>query len=293
MAAAVIWKTLRSALLVALAASACRGTSITDVYETLDGASAVAVDAAGGRDAATEDSGAPDSGLAVVPDAAPDTVPDAIPDSTPDSAPAPDSAPDSSPDSPADGPESGVTPIGQPCTTDSDCVASACDSLISTCVASQCDDHRLDGAETDVDCGGPACPVCASGQLCDVDDDCATFACDALMHVCITDACQDHRTDYAETDVDCGGGTCPACALGEGCFAPSDCGSDICDALMHVCISNQCEDHVQDGSETDVDCGGSCCINGAMGCCGVGKHCVSNFDCMSGYPCNAGTKRCQ
>ena len=222
-------------------------------------------------------------------DATLDVAPDVALDATLDVAA--DVATDAPADAPEDAAEAGVIPVGQRCATDYDCVSSACDSMTLTCVVSQCDDHRVDGAETDVDCGGP-CPTCATGKVCKVDDDCSTFACDAYMHACVTNACDDHRKDYAETDVDCGGSTCPACAFGKACFAPSDCATDICDALMHVCISNQCEDHTQDGTETDVDCGGSCCFNGAGGCCSPTQHCKTNFDCVAGHLCN-GSMRCQ
>jgi hypothetical protein len=237
---------------VVIAASACGGTSVTNVYDSSDAACAiVSADAA---------SLTPDSAVAA-------------------DANAPDAAPDVR--------EAGVIPIGQPCTSDDDCVSSACDSVTLTCVASQCNDRRVDGAETDTDCGGPACPVCATGKGCKVDNDCSTFACDVFAHVCVANACEDHAKDYAETDIDCGGGTCPACALGRTCFAPSDCANNVCDALTRICISNQCADHRQDGNETDIDCGG-----GGCGACLVGQKCLSSFDCQSGHVCNA-SKICQ
>jgi hypothetical protein len=45
-----------------------------------------------------------------------------------------------------------------------------------------CMDAIKDGAETDVDCGGPACPTCATGKLCAVDADCTSNTC--VMGVC-------------------------------------------------------------------------------------------------------------
>jgi hypothetical protein len=266
-------------LLVGVAATACGGMSVTNVYENGDAACAVPADAATATLDATPatDANAPDA------DAADTSVPDAASDAAADVAAA-DVAADVAPDVI----EAGVIPIGQPCTTDYDCVSSACDSVSLTCVASQCNDHRVDGAETDVDCGGPACPVCATGKVCKVDNDCSTFACDVFNHVCITNSCQDHTKDYAETDIDCGGGTCPACALGKGCWSPSDCASTVCDTLTRKCIESQCADHVQDGAETDIDCGG----NGGCPACNVGQKCLTNFDCISGHFCN-GIKVCQ
>lgn len=41
-----------------------------------------------------------------------------------------------------------------------------------------CFDGIHNGSETDVDCGGPACPPCAAGQICSVDNDCSSQNCD-------------------------------------------------------------------------------------------------------------------
>jgi hypothetical protein len=40
-----------------------------------------------------------------------------------------------------------------------------------------CTDSVQNGAETDVDCGGGACLKCASGRMCNVDDDCRNGSC--------------------------------------------------------------------------------------------------------------------
>src|ERR1019366_3936206 len=128
-----------------------------------------------------------------------------------------------------------------------------------TCVSSQCIDQRQDGAETDVDCGGGTCSACANALQCNVDSDCASNACDAVSLTCVPSQCIDQRQDGAETGVDCGGGTCAACAVGQGCFVDSDCVNSACDVGSLKCVSSQCGDHRQDGAETDVDCGGGIC----------------------------------
>ena len=40
--------------------------------------------------------------------------------------------------------------------------------------------------------------------------------------------CNDFVQDGTESDVDCGGGSCPACAGGRSCLIDSDCASDVC-----------------------------------------------------------------
>jgi hypothetical protein len=62
--------------------------------------------------------------------------------------------------------------LGQSCLLDEDCKSRACDVLTLKCVSNQCADHRLDGPETDIDCGGPVCGSCAVSQKCGSSLDC-------------------------------------------------------------------------------------------------------------------------
>jgi len=68
---------------------------------------------------------------------------------------------------------------GEPCEQDTDCVSDACDALTHECIADQCADHRQDGQETDVDCGGPVCSTCQAGQACQSNLDCQAG------HICV------------------------------------------------------------------------------------------------------------
>ncbi|MGC6416779.1 MAG: hypothetical protein ACON3Z_06665, partial [Bradymonadia bacterium] len=81
-----------------------------------------------------------------------------------------------------------------------------------------------------------------------------------------------------ESDVDCGGllGTSPRCEAGRRCDRDGDCVSGAC--MDGVCAGEvaTCDDGVQNGDETDVDCGGSC------GDCVVGRNCAVPNDCLSG-----------
>jgi hypothetical protein len=146
-------------------------------------------------------------------------------------------------------------------------------------------DGVLDGAETDVDCGGGTCPPCGFGKACKVGTDCATGACDALMHTCLGSMCFDNQKDGNETDVDCGG-ACGGCPVGKGCLADQDCAAQACDALTLLCVADQCADHQKDGHETDVDCGGDVCSK-----CATGKTCKTDGDCVSVH-CDSTTHKC-
>lgn len=166
-----------------------------------------------------------------------------------------------------------------------------------------CTDGIKDGNETDVDCGGGVCVGCGPSKRCHVDRDCggATVSgcdadgggcfCDATSRTCVYSHCYDHTRDEGETGLDCGGGFCAPCVDGQGCVQDSDCVNGACDALSLLCIANTCVDHRQDGSETDVDCGGS----NTCSRCPVGDKCVFRSDCLVGHVCVAadgGGMRC-
>jgi hypothetical protein len=93
--------------------------------------------------------------------------------------------------------------------------------------------------------------------------------------------CTDGVKDVAETDVDCGGGTCPGCGTGKNCVVGGDCESHVCSG--GTCLAAMCKDGVKNGEETDVDCGGPTCTP-----CGFGEMCKVKGDCKGGL-CIGGT----
>ena len=86
--------------------------------------------------------------------------------------------------------------------------------------------------------------------------------------------CSDGIKNGAETDLDCGGGTCGKCVDKKACVAASDCSSGACTGK--VCAAPSCSDTTKNGAETDVDCGGGSC-----GQCADSKACTTATDCMS------------
>lgn len=89
-----------------------------------------------------------------------------------------------------------------------------------------CEDGRHDADETDTDCGGPECPPCAAGSMCDGDGDCESLAC--TSGVCEAATCSDGVLNQDETSPDCGGTTCPECGDGLPCLIDGDCASGHC-----------------------------------------------------------------
>ncbi|HET6584556.1 MAG TPA: hypothetical protein VFG69_13935 [Nannocystaceae bacterium] len=165
---------------------------------------------------------------------------------------------------------------GQGCGSAQDCMSGVC-ADDGTCTPPSCDDGIQNGDETDVDCGG-SCPTkCDTNDGCIVDADCDSMNCDEGTGLCLppADDCNDGMQNGDETDVDCGG-SCPTkCDDGDMCLVGEDCSSTFCDPDTQTCTPPACDDGVQNGDETDVDCGGSC-----GNTCGTGDDCLVGTDCI-------------
>jgi hypothetical protein len=88
----------------------------------------------------------------------------------------------------------------------------------------------------------------------------------------------DGQKNGDESDVDCGGKTtgAPRCGVGKSCNVGDDCESKACAAA--TCAPPSATDKVQNGDETDVDCGGKS-TNAPK--CAAGKGCLVHADCES------------
>lgn len=103
--------------------------------------------------------------------------------------------------------------------------------------------------------------------------------------IVLNGSCTDGIKNQGESDVDCGGYACgvllkPAlkCAVGKACVGASDCASGVCTG--GICGGGACDNGIKDGSESDIDCGGTC------GACSDGKMCVAQSDCERGTRCS-------
>ena len=148
----------------------------------------------------------------------------------------------------------------------------------------------FNGTETDVDCGGGACPACLTGQACQQGPrDCRDQICDSTTQTCSAPLCNDGVRNGNETGLDCGGGgPCAPCPAGQGCqMGPRDCMSQICDGTTQTCTMAACTDGVRNGTETGLDCGGGACPQ-----CPAGQGCQQGpRDCMS-QVCDGTTQTC-
>jgi hypothetical protein len=107
--------------------------------------------------------------------------------------------------------------------------------------------------------------------------------------------CSDDVQNGNETAVDCGGGSymgapaCPPCADGKTCKLGTDCSDGVCKGMPLTCQAPTCTDDVQNGNETDTDCGGAGYM-GAAPCprCGTGKNCGSSATNCVNLVCTGG-----
>ncbi len=111
-----------------------------------------------------------------------------------------------------------------------------------------------------VACERGACPVGSLGEPCEQDTDCASDACDALAHVCVSDPCADHRQDGAESGVDCGGAVCDACQGGLGCQSSFDCQAGQYCFTSHVCSGPSPDASTSDAAREPPPCQDACAL---------------------------------
>jgi hypothetical protein len=95
--------------------------------------------------------------------------------------------------------------------------------------------------------------------------------------------CTDGLKNGSETDVDCGGSSCGACADSRACGGATDCASKVC--TNQICQAATCMDAIKNADEVDVDCAGHC----GNDSCKTGQMCTNNSQCASHMCGGAGT----
>jgi hypothetical protein len=129
---------------------------------------------------------------------------------------------------------------------DEDCKQQVCDGQGSTELIDDADDPKADGLACTQD-------LCAQGQPVNVNEQAGT-------------ACSEGGGKLCDGD-----GVCVECLMDVDCTVAGE----VCSSA-HECVPVTCSDDVQNGNESDVDCGGAC---GAT--CAVGDSCFDAGDCIS------------
>jgi cysteine-rich repeat protein len=172
-----------------------------------------------------------------------------------------------------------------PCATPADCPGADDECRARTCEDGACGVHyapanKLTSAQTASDCRRNVCD--GQGNTVSVDDDL-----DVLVDgdPCSSDVC------VAGTPANPPAPAATVCAAGGGhfcdgngacveCLVGGDCTSGIC--MSSTCVAATCGDGVQNGEETDLDCGGPACVKCAdLLSCGFGSDCQSGI-CKNG-----------
>ena len=153
------------------------------------------------------------------------------------------------------------TTPAQVCVQDNDCRSSLCfktgNALTGICVSYL--NAVQDGDETCIDGGGSGVETCAIDEGCQADTDCSTNKC-CLPMECVAGYVQGSGGNPSTT--------CPAGCQLAGVDAAETCTAPVCNdnTCRSLTFDESCRNGVQDGSETDLDCGGT-------GCATVGKQC--------------------
>jgi hypothetical protein len=122
-----------------------------------------------------------------------------------------------------------------------------------------------------------AAPAAPPGQACLDASDCPGLDTGCQRRSCISGFC---NAANEPGGAPCDGGICDGAGECVECLGDEMCPGEVC--LQGECVPLECTNGMQDGDESDVDCGGSCpgCLND--------QHCDDPFDCQSLF-CPNGT----
>lgn len=132
----------------------------------------------------------------------------------------------------------------QHCNGASDCASRVCTA--GQCLAPTCYDDVQNGSEPATDCGA-SCPLkCVDNSPCYGAADCMSKVCGVIRsqspnYQCCPNSCGDGLMNGTETDVDCGGNSCPGCLTYGACRSDDDCDDNQCaKGSSAVCIKAHC-----------------------------------------------------
>lgn len=170
-----------------------------------------------------------------------------------------------------------------PCGSSLDCPDTGSECILRVCAGGFCDTHEApEGTPVglpDGDCRGRVCD--GQGSSDDVADDTDT---PPSTDACVAMGCADGTPlEQPLTGPPCSDGGGIVCLDGAcvECLTGESCASGICEA-SGACAAPACDDGVMNGTETDLDCGGSCSPCPDLAQCVVAEDCESGI-CGGGH----------
>ncbi|MBM4357436.1 MAG: hypothetical protein FJ096_04925 [Deltaproteobacteria bacterium] len=100
--------------------------------------------------------------------------------------------------------------------------------MLATCITNKCGTQPATAGATCADNGGKVCDGNGACVECNKNSDCGADKPNCKDKKCVPNPCMNGTKDGDETDIDCGGATCPKCTAGDECLAPTDCDSNYC-----------------------------------------------------------------
>lgn len=166
------------------------------------------------------------------------------------------------------------------CVSHSDCPATNNECILPICVDGVCKTDYVDegtaiSMQMDGDCKVVVCNGIGGTVSVINNMDVANDLNDCTVESCV-DGSPLSANAMAGDSCSAGGTLCDGFGVCVACLVDADCMnmSKVC--KQNVCVDATCDDMVQNGTETDVDCGGACgasCVSGQM--------CMAPGDCVS------------
>lgn len=182
------------------------------------------------------------------------------------------------------------------CVTEADCPGAESECVQSTCIDGCCGTANVaEGTvttkgQTKEDCKKLVCD--GHGATKTIDDEADTPAAEDDCHVgvCVDGAPSQERKAPGAACSSGGGRVCASSGQCVECIEDGDCANSsfVCAPGTNTCVPIRCADGVQNGDETDKDCGGGS-FQGDPACpkCAIGKVCNGPDDCETGH-CKGG-----
>ena len=136
--------------------------------------------------------------------------------------------------------------------------------------------------------GGEPCDVCSGGASIIFDAGSGY----ASMTLTLPDGGPNEFFAAADIWIPSQGGYCyqgefPTAFYTIPCRVNADCPAFSAHCDLYHCQAPSCSDKIQNGAESDVDCGWWCNFQGGL-LCGPSQHCGYDGDCTSGHSCSGG-----